>query len=244
MTAARQFLPGGPAKNGRKGERNSTMTNIHAVDSQAGQWLRRPNDRASGEAFRIALDGPAPTDGASRRAATGTAPAGGIDPTLLRDGEAETATAAEPGRLDRAADAVGSAFGFLREVGVTITETIVLKWNSSGAYEVFANRSCSVSACYAGQEEGGLGPHPDGDLLEGILNGTLAGFEDLTRQIQGFFAEADAMVEDFISQANGMRERSGQPPLPFADALSYWQSLPNGLSIPLDALTGDDTAAA
>lgn len=221
------------------------MTNIHAVDSQAAQWLRRPNDKPAGDAFRIALDGSGlKSDGSRPEGAGGTPPTGGLAPALLQGDEAAEASAEPGGLLDRAADTIGDAFGFLKEVGIEITETIVLKWNSSGGYEVFANRSCSVSACYAGQMEGDLTSHPNGDLLDGILNGTLPGFEDLTRQIKDFFAEADAMVEQFISQANGMRDQAGQPPLPFADALSYWQSLPNGLSIPLDSLMGDDKAAA
>ncbi|MEO5338774.1 MAG: hypothetical protein H7841_18115 [Magnetospirillum sp. WYHS-4] len=218
------------------------MTHISAVDSQRAEWLRNSQGSAAGQAFRMTLDGSGIRSGGAEgpQGLSGLGRSPVADPAVLAESDAEATEASGLGNLlDKAADTIGSAFGYLREIGVTVTETIVLKWNSAGAYEVYANRSCSVSACYAGQEDASLQPHPEGDLLEGILNGGLPGFEDLTRQIQEFFAEADAMVDQFISEANQMREDSGQSPLPFETAWDYWKSLPNGLEIPLDQLAGD-----
>lgn len=209
------------------------MTSIHAVEAQQAEWNRRAQPAGAGDAFRMKLDGGGFDSRASQGLSGLGAPAS-VDPTVLGAADGAGAAEAPDGLLDKAAGAIGDAFGFLKEVGVTITETIVLKWNSAGQYEVYANRSCSATACYEGQLES----HPDGDLLEGILNGGLPGFEDLTSQIRDFFAEADAMVEQFIGQANGMREASGLPDLPFQSALDFWKSLPNGLEIPLDQLTG------
>lgn len=184
---------------------------INAITAQSHLSAPKARSAAAGQGFSTML----PTPESSAAPGQPAPPPGAIQPpclNLIGAGFFDSSAAVESAEhfqsvREARGDIMRSIFKLIEETtGQSLSESVGLH-RKGDHFRVY-----SVRQLPDGAEDGPAFPHPQGDLLESVLNGTNPELAELSKEVKALLEKADALLPSLNAARDALAVACGQEP--------------------------------